>query len=316
MSEHEADLLRPRVLIPFLIVTLIWGSTWLVIRDQVSAVPPSWTVTWRFTVATAVMFALALVRRDSLRLPADGLRLATLIGLTQFCGNFQFVYRAEQHLTSGIVAVLYALLLVPNALLARVFLKQPVTARFLGGSAVALSGIVLLLLHEYRVAPPGVRVVYGAAMALCGLLSASSANILQATDTGRRQAVVPLIAWSMLFGTLIDIVFSWIVAGPPMIDPRPAYLGGVLYLAIFGSVVTFPLYFALIRTMGAGRAAYSGVIVPVVAMGLSTVFESYRWTELAIGGAVLAIVGLVIALSGRKTAPAAVQAAASAPEPA
>jgi drug/metabolite transporter (DMT)-like permease len=299
MHEHEAELLRARVLVPFLIVTAIWGSTWLVIRDQVSVVPPSWTVTWRFTVATVGMFVLALVRRDSLRMEREGMVLAGLVGLTQFCCNFQFVYRAEQHLTSGIVAVLYALLMVPNALFARVFLKQPVTGRFLAGSAVALSGIALLLLHEYRVAPPGGRVALGVVMTVCGLLSASSANILQATSVGRRQAMVPLIGWAMLFGTLIDAAFSWIVSGPPVIDPRPAYLAGVAYLAIFGSVVTFPLYFGLIRTMGAGRAAYNGVLVPVVAMGLSTVFEGYRWTGLAVGGAVLALAGLVIALSGR-----------------
>jgi drug/metabolite transporter (DMT)-like permease len=316
VSTPEADLLRPRVLIPFLIVTAIWGSTWLVIRDQVSTVPPSWTVTWRFTVAAIGMVTLALVRRESLRLPREGMVLALLVGITQFVANFQFVYRAEQHLTSGIVAVLYALLIVPNALLARAFLKQPITARFLAGSMVALGGIALLLLHEYRVAPPGGRVLFGVAMTLCGLMGASSANILQATEVGRRQPLVPMIAWAMVLGALIDAAFSWIVAGPPVLDPRPAYLGGILYLAIFGSVVTFPLYFELIRVMGAGRAAYNSVIVPVVAMGLSTVFEGYRWTGLAIGGAVLAMVGLVIALSGRRTSPSAVQASVSPPEPA
>ena len=77
------------------------------------------------------------------------------------------------------------------------------------------------------------------------------------------------------------------------------------------------VYFQLIRAMGAGRAAYNSVIVPVVAMALSTVFESYRWTGLAASGAVLAMVGLVIALAGRRGVPAAaVQAAASPPEPA
>ena len=85
-----------------------------------------------------------------------------------------------------------------------------------------------------------------------------------------------------------------------MFDPRPSYLGGIVYLALAGSVVTFPLYFQLIRDWGAGRAAYNGVAVPVVAMALSTLFEGYRWGALAIGGAVLAMAGLLIALSGRK----------------
>jgi drug/metabolite transporter (DMT)-like permease len=97
-------------------------------------------------------------------------------------------------------------------------------------------------------------------------------------------------------------VFSIATAGPPQFDARWEYIAGIVYLALFGSVITFPLYFGLIREMGAGRAAYTGVAVPVVAMALSTAFEGYRWTELAIAGAVLAIGGLLLALSARKKA--------------
>jgi drug/metabolite transporter (DMT)-like permease len=132
------------------------------------------------------------------------------------------------------------------------------------------------------------------------MMSASVANVLQATEAARRQQVVPMIAWAMILGTLVNAVFSWIVSGPPVLDPRPQYLAGIAYLAIVGSVVTFPLYFGLIRNMGAGRAAYNGVAVPVVAMALSTLFEGYRWEALAIGGAVLAMTGLLIALSRGK----------------
>ena len=95
-------------------------------------------------------------------------------------------------------------------------------------------------------------------------------------------------------------MFAWITAGPPVIDTSPRQLAGVFYLAVVGSVLTFPLYFMLIRDWGPGKAAYNGVAVPVVAMALSTLFEGYRWSALAAGGAVLAMVGLLIALSGRK----------------
>jgi drug/metabolite transporter (DMT)-like permease len=292
-------MLQAKVLIPFLVVTAIWGSTWLVIRDQVGSVPPGWSVTYRFALACACMFALLLIRREPLRLPPGGMRLAALIGLLQFCANFQFVYRAEQHLTSGIVAIFYALLMVPNTLLARLFLKESVGGRFVVASAVAASGIALLMLHEYLVAPPGGRVPLGVALACAGLLSASVANVLQASVAGRRQPVMPLIAWAMLWGTLFDAAFSLATAGPPVFEARPAYFAGIAYLAVFGSVVTFPLYFGLIRTMGAGRAAYNGVAVPVVAMGLSTLFEGYRWTALTIAGTVLSLTGLLFALSAR-----------------
>lgn len=295
-----AETRQTRSIAAFLLVALIWGSTWLVIKDQISAVPPGWTVTWRFALATLGMFALAAVRRESLRLEPAALRLSVAIGLFQFFGNFQLVYRSEHYLTSGLVAVIFALLLVPNALLARLFLRAPLSGRFLAGTGVALAGIALLLTHEYRAAPAASGVLTGIALVGCALLCASSANVLQATELARRQPVVPLIAWAMLWGTLADALFAWVTSGPPVLDPRPQYLWGIAYLALIGSVVTFPLYFALIRDWGPGRAAYNGVLVPVVAMALSTAFEGYRWTALAAAGSVLALSGLLIALGGRR----------------
>ena len=294
---------RARIVFDFVLVTLIWGSTWLVIKDQISAVPPGWTVTWRFLLATCGMVLLALARKESLRLSAPAMRLAIIVGVTQFCGNFQFVYRAEHYLTSGVVAVCFALLLVPNAVLSRLFLGTPISGRFIAGSVIAISGIAMLLAHEYRIAPPGGSLLMGVALTLGGLLSASTANVLQATALARRQAIIPLIAWAMAWGTLANALFSWTISGPPVFDPRPEYLAGIAYLGIIGSVVTFPLYFGLIRSMGAGRAAYNGVAVPVVAMGLSTLFEHYRWSALAAAGAVLALSGLAVALSGSRFAP-------------
>lgn len=285
---------------PFFLVALIWGSTWLVIKDQIGSVPPSWSVTWRFIAAAIGMAVLALVRRERLRIDAAGLRIAALLGLTQFVMNFQFVYRAEHHLTSGIVAVLFALLLVPNAVLAWAVLKQPVTRGFIAGSAVAGAGIALLLLHEYRMAPPEGKVLAGIALTAAALLSASTANVLQASDAARRQPMIPLLVWAMAMGAVMDGTFAWVVEGPPQFDTRPGYLFGVLYLGLIGSVVTFPLYFRLLQRLGAGRGAYNGVMVPVIAMILSTLFEGYRWSLLAAAGALLAMAGLVLALKARR----------------
>lgn len=284
---------------PFFLVALIWGSTWLVIKDQIGSVPPSWSVTWRFVAAAIAMAGLALVRRESLRVSDTTLKVAALLGLLQFVMNFQFVYRAEHHLTSGIVAVFFALLVVPNSLLAWIVLKQPVTRGFLIGSAVAGAGIALLLLHEYRMAPPEGQVLTGIALTTAALLSASSANVLQASPMARGVPMIPMLAWALLFGALMDGAFAWIVEGPPQFDMRPGYIFGVLYLGLIGSVVTFPLYFRLLQRLGAGRGAYNGVLVPVVAMLLSTAFEGYRWSVLALAGSALAMLGLVLALRAR-----------------
>ena len=307
MSEAPgaASFFQPRILLPFALVTLIWGSTWLVIRDQVGSVPPGWSVVWRFVLAGLAMALLALARGQPLRLGRDAWPLIAGMAAFQFSANFQFVYRAEQNLTSGIVAVMFAFLMVPNALFARAFLGQPVTRGFVAGSAVALAGVALLLLHEYRVAPPEGEVLLGLLLSIGGILGASIANVIQATESARRQPMLSVLAWAMLVGAGLDALLSWVLYGSPQFEPRWGYAAGIAYLALMGSVVTFPLYFRLVRALGPGRAAYNGVLVPIVAMLLSTLFEGYRWSLLAVTGAAVALVGLVIALRARSPSPAA-----------
>ncbi|MBY8829293.1 EamA family transporter [Hephaestia sp. CMS5P-6] len=294
---------RLAILVPFAIVTLIWGSTWLVIRDQVSSVPPSWSVTYRFTVAGVAMLATALVRRERFALDVRGWLFALAIGLSQFCLNFNFVYRAEEHITSGLVAVVFALLLVPNALMGRLFLGQRLGRQLLVGSGIAMAGVVLLFVHEARADPNGGReALIGIALTLCAIMSASTANVLQATETARRYPMISTLAVAMLIGAGIDAAVAFTLSGPPVIEARPVYLAGILYLGLFGSAIAFTLYFGVLRVIGPAKAAYSSVIVPVIAMLLSTLFEGYRWTPLAAGGGVLTLIGLVIALRARRPA--------------
>nr|WP_233151004.1 EamA family transporter [Sphingomonas sp. BT553] len=288
-------------MIPFAIVTLIWGSTWIVIRDQISVVPPSWSVTYRFLVAAVAMGIWALIRRDSFRFDGRGLAFATALGVLQFSLNFNFVYRAEGFITSGLVAVTFAMLLVPNAVLARLFLGQKMGRQLVLGSAVAMAGIALLFLHEARSDPQGPTAsLVGIGWTLAAILSASTANVMQASATAKRYPMASTLTIAMLVGAALDAGAAWWLAGPPVFEPRWGYVAGILYLGLFASALAFPLYFQVLRVIGPAKAAYSSVIVPVIAMLLSTVFEGYRWSTLAAGGAALTGLGLVIALSARR----------------
>ncbi len=299
--RQEQSLLNPRLLFPFLLVSLIWGSTWLVIRDQISTVPASWSVTYRFIVAAAGMVILGIATRQSLRLDRNGQIMALIIGCLQFAVNFNFVYAAEHHVTSGLVAVLFALLIIPNAVLGKFWLGKTVLHRFWVGSAIACAGIAMLVLREYRQAPIGAdEVLIGTGLSLAAVMCASSANVLLATDRVARFPIISVLAWSMLYGAIGNALWSYYHYGAPVIETRLAYIGGVLYLGIIGSVVTFPLYVRLIRDIGPGKAAYTSVIIPVIAMLLSTIFEGYQWTGLAAGGAILAVAGLLIAVQTGK----------------
>jgi len=138
------------VFLPFILVTLIWSSTWIVIRDQLGNVPPSWSVCYRFLLAGSAMAIFARLRGLPLNIGGRGLAFAGLLGTAQFVMNFNFVYRAEHYLTSGVVAVIYAMLLIPNSTLAYLFFRQPVSRAFIAGSGnvnkIYLGALLELLL--------------------------------------------------------------------------------------------------------------------------------------------------------------------------
>jgi drug/metabolite transporter (DMT)-like permease len=112
--------------------------------------------------------------------------------------------------------------------------------------------------------------------------------------------MAPTLAVAMLFGAALDAGVAWRLAGPPVFEWRAGYIAGILYLGLAASAIAFPLYFRVLRAIGPAKAAYSGVIVPVIAMMFSTLFEGYRWSALAAGGAALTAAGLVVALSARR----------------
>jgi drug/metabolite transporter (DMT)-like permease len=305
--DRQASLASPSILIPFLLITLIWSSTWIVIKDQLGsgadAVPPSWSVAYRFAFASIAMFAMAWFSGAPLRIGRQGHLLALAIGVPQFVLNFNLVYAAERYITSGIVAVVFALLVIPNAILARLFFGQLIGGRFLLGSAVAMAGVVLLFLVELRVSQaPTDQVALGLAFTLVAVLAASVGNLLQLVEAVKRMPVASLLAWAMLYGTLVNTLIAIVVYGPPVVEQRIGYWAGLLYLGLAASAFAFFLYYRIIRAIGPAKAAYSSVLVPLVAMLLSTLFEDYRWTQTAAIGGALAITGLVIALSARRPA--------------
>lgn len=301
MSRPHESRLDSSIIVPFIIFTLVWGSTWLVIRGQIDTVAPQWSVAYRFAMAAVAMAAVAHWKGQSLRPNRPLLAAAAILGVSQFCINFNSVYVAERYITSGIVATVFAILLVPNSLLAWAMLGQRPSRRFALGGAIAAAGIGLLFLHEMRVSEASnAQVLAGLGFTLLGLLGASYANVFQARESAQRHPLLALLAWAMAIGAVADALLAFAIAGPPTIDPSPAYWLGLTYLALAASVLCFSLYFPVVRKIGPGRAAYSSVLVPVIAMGLSTLFENYRWSLLAAAGGLLALGGMLVALSGSR----------------
>ena len=125
----------------FLITSCIWGSTWLVIKYQYGVVAPELSVAYRFTVAALIMFAWCIARGENLRFRRGAHLSFALLGILQFALNYVFVYLAEQYLTSGLVAVVFVLMVFWNLLGAHLLFGQSLAPRLILGACCGLAGI-------------------------------------------------------------------------------------------------------------------------------------------------------------------------------
>ncbi len=146
-------------------------------------------------------------------------------------------------------------------------------------------------------------VLAGLALVLVAVLAASISNVMQIMPAIKARPVAPLLGWAMLYGATANAVFGWAYVGPPAVEPRLGYWLGIVYLGLIASALAFWLYYDIIRKIGPAKAAYSSVLIPIIAMAISTVAEGYSWSALALAGGALALAGLVIALKSSRAPP-------------
>lgn len=265
--------------------TLIWASTWHVILYQLeSGVPVLNSVAWRFALAALLLAGIARWQKQDLTLPlsAHGLMLAT--GIVQYSGNYYSVYEAERHIPTGLVAVLFCLMVFGNALSGRLFFGQRVTRRFLLASAGGVAGVVMIFWPEIAATGARPTAAYGLGLGLLAVLAACVGNVLTLTLTRRGLALVPVLAWSMGYGAAFLVLLSLGGGAGLHFDWSVSYVASLLYLTLFGSVAAFVLYFKLAQRQGPARAALTGVIIPVIALAISAALEGWRPGLLAIAG--------------------------------
>jgi drug/metabolite transporter (DMT)-like permease len=289
-------------LLLFFVPSFIWGTTWLAIKFQLGVVAPEVSVAWRFGLASLLLLGWCAVRAIPLRFTAaDHGRLA-LFGVLLFALNYVLVYRSEQHLTSGLVSVIFALLVFWNLLGARVFFGTPAPRAVLLGAVLGFAGVALLFWPEVRSVRSAAGQGLGVALALIATAVASAGNLYSQRLFSRGIAVVPGTAVAMGYAALA--VMAWCAATdvPFAFDARPAYVLSLAYLAVFGSVVAFVSFLTLLHRIGAGRSGYTAAVIPSIAMLASTVFEGYHWTAGAVAGMALVVAGTVFVLRVKERA--------------
>jgi drug/metabolite transporter (DMT)-like permease len=285
----------------FTVTTLIWGTTWLVIRFQLGTVAPEASVAWRFALAAALLLAFAALRGHRLRLGPRAHLECAVLGLLLFGPHYVLVYRAEELLTSGLVAVLFATMVFWTLLGARLAFGAAVPRVTAVGALLGVLGVGLLFRRELAVTAGDAATWRGIALAGVATVIASAGTLWSQRLFARGVEVVPGTAVAMAWGSLL--LFAWCAArGIPLrFDPRPPYVLSLLYLAVLGSVVAFVAYGLLIQRLGAGPAGYTAAVIPVVAMIASTLFEGFQWTPPGAIGVALVLAGTALVLRARAT---------------
>jgi drug/metabolite transporter (DMT)-like permease len=247
-----------------------------------------------------IIAAWCRLRGLSLRFSSAEHAALALLGLALYSVSYIFVYRAEMHVASGLVAVGYSASPLLSMLGMRVFFGQPMTARMAVGSALAILGISLVFLPEFARLGQSRDVALGALFTALAVLISMAGGLLAQRNHERKLHGWPTMAWSMGYGGLISLAIALALGRQYAIDLGAPYLLSLAYLALLGSVVAFGLWLTLLGRVGAARASYVGVMAPVVALLVSTLFEGFAWHLLTALGVAVSVAGNVLVLGGRR----------------
>ena len=281
----------------FIIPALIWGSTWYVIKFQLGVVSPMLSVAYRFFAAAIILIIYCFVFGYNMRYKPKDHFLFFLLGVSLFGVNYWLVYAAEQYLTSGLIAVMFSLVVFTNMLLSALMVKTKITIQVFVGGLLAVGGTVLIFKQELLQLTNGSNISNAMLMGLGAVLLASFGNVLSAYNQKRELPVIQANAYGMLYGASTVFIIAILKGTSLAFDMSKNYILSLIYLAAFGSIVAFTAYLRLIGKIGAPKASYVVIVIPVIAMIFSTIFEEYKWQRSALIGMPILLLGNLIAMN-------------------
>ena len=285
----------------YFLTVLIWGSTWIAINYQLGDVALEASVTYRFALATVVLFAYCLIRKLPLAMSArQHFRLA-LFGMALFGFNYFMLYQAQQHINSALTCIAFSTLTLFNIINARIWYKTAISKQVLIGGVLGFIGIVTLFWPQVNELSLSDATLYGLILCLIGTLSASAGNMISIRNQRSSMPVIQSNAWGMGYGAIFMAIVTVIQGKAFTFDNSFSYVSSLLYLSIFGSVIAFSCYLSLMTRIGSHKTSYANIMFPAVAVIISTFVEDFEWNIFAIAGLTIIILGnLVILAKPRK----------------
>ncbi|CQH58178.1 DMT family transporter [Yersinia frederiksenii] len=286
----------------YFLVVIIWGTTWIAITlQQQGDVAITVSIFYRFALAAGVMVIALLLARRLRHLKLRDHLFCVAQGFCVFAFNFYCFYHAAAYISSGLESVIFSMAVLFNAVNGMIFFRQRLSPNLLPASILGLTGIVALFWQDLTAAQIAPDLLKGIGLSLLGTYGFSLGNMISSRHQRQGLDILSTNAYAMTYGAILMGIFSLIQHHSFTIELTSRYLGSLLYLAIFGSVIAFAAYFSLIGRIGASGAAYSTLLFPLVALTISTFYEGYHWHLNAIMGLLLILLGNLVMFSRPRT---------------
>ena len=280
----------------FFIAVAIWSTTWHAILYQLQHTTPEFGVALRFGLAGALVLAFAALRGERLRCTSREHALLALQGVFMYSLSYLCVYHAETHVPSGLVAVGYSASPLVNGVGAWLLWRTPINARFLAGGALCIVGVALIFWPEFARVAQSDRTTLGAVFTIGAVLLSSVGNLAATRNAKHQLPFWPALGWGMVYGAALSFIVVAVSSQPITLPSAPSWWLSLAYLSVAGSVVAFACFLALQNRVGPGAASTVGVMTPVLALAVSTLFEGFRPVALTWIGVLIAVAGNALIL--------------------
>ena len=286
-----------RNLVLFISTLICWSPTWYLIKFQFGIVDPLISIFYRFFIASIIVFIFLILSKNKIVFNLHQHLRFLLLGITLFSLNYIFFYLANTYLISGIVTIAFSTILIMNILGERIYFKINSSKETLFAAGFGIIGILIIFEKELLNFKLEDKTHIGIILSFIATFWASTGNLIHQKNSKDKIPFIQSIAYGMLYGSLFTLIVAKFRGAEIIFDNSISYILSFLYLSIIGSVVAFYLYLKLLESIGSARAGYIGVIMPIVALIISTLFEGLQWTNNLIFGLPVLIFGCVLILN-------------------
>jgi drug/metabolite transporter (DMT)-like permease len=286
-----------RNLVLFISTLICWSPTWYLIKFQFGVVDPLISIFYRFFIASIIVFIFLILSKKKMSFNLHQHLSFLLLGVTLFSLNYIFFYLANTYLISGIVTIAFSTILIMNILGERIYFKIKSSKETLFAAGFGIVGILIIFGNELLNFKLEDKTHIGIILSFIATFWASTGNLIHQKNSKDKIPFIQSIAYGMLYGSIFTLIVAKFRGAEFVFDDSISYILSFLYLSIIGSLVAFYLYLKLLENIGSARAGYIGVIMPIVALIISTIFEGLQWTNNLIFGLPLLIFGCVLILN-------------------